>query len=526
MPKNVYNFTPSTLKGQLPAATGDVVFVDSATGSSNGDGSSLRPFSTLENALNKSGLSAGDTIVVMEGHAETISGAAGAAIDVAGVRVVGMGVGNRRPTFSFSATDSTITMTAASCSLENIITLATIDNVVSCIVVSAAGCNIDIEHQDTSNAIEATRCILTTAAADNLTVKLKYKGFTGGNGTVNAVRLVGCNTGRIDVDFFGVASTSVVEFVTTACSNIKINGYFYNSGTTDLSKNVVDTVTGSTWFVDGFDGAAGSLFSGGSGNAIAASDLSTIASNVSTIKDQTGGVDGATNVLGVDDADNGFASTNVVANVDGSVLERLEYIQTAVATDSAVNWVGVDSANNTAATTLVVANRDGSVLERLEALMDPLSGYNPRMGFGVTKVSNLADGSGTDDLFTVTGRVLITSLTGEVTTVIGGAATLKIRDITNSVDLCAATTIDTDAVGTMYALTSISANILNGTGATPVVGSIPNITGAQQVDVAIVGDVQAALTLSQVLDAADTGAVTWRLTYIPLVASATVAAAA
>jgi len=141
-------------------------------------------------------------------------------------------------------------------------------------------------------------------------------------------------------------------------------------------------------------------------------------------------------------------------------------------------------------------------------------------------VSNLADGSGTDDLFTVTGRVLITSLTGEVTTVIGGAATLKIRDITNSVDLCAATTIDSDAVGTMYALTSISANILNGTGATPVVGSIPNITGAQQVDVAIVGDVQAALTLSQVLDAADTGAITWRLTYIPLVASATVAAAA
>jgi hypothetical protein len=188
--------------------------------------------------------------------------------------------------------------------------------------------------------------------------------------------------------------------------------------------------------------------------------------------------------------------------------------------------IGTNDNNNSFASGNVVANLDGSILERLEALMDPLSGYNPRMGFGVTKVSNLADGSGTDNLFTVTGRVLITSLTGEVTTVIGGAATLKLRDVTNSVDLCAATTIDTDAVGTMYALSSISGNILNGTGMTPVVGSIPNLTGSSHVDVAIVGCAQAALTIAQVLDAADTGAITWRLTYIPLIGGATVAAAA
>ncbi len=484
MPKSPYNFTTGTLKGQLPQATGDIIFVDSATGSSNGDGSSLRPFSTLESALNKSGVSSGDTIVIMEGHAETISGAAGAAIDIAGVSVIGMGVGNKRPTFSFSATTSTITMTAASCSLKNIITKATIDDVTSCIVVSAAGCTIDIEHQDTSNAVEAARVILTTAAADNLDIKLIYKGFTGGNGTIAPIQLVGVNTARIFVDFYGVASTAVVNFLTTACTNIVVKGFFYNSGTTDLSKNVVDTAGSGTWFVDGYDGAAGSLFSGGSGNAIAASDLSTIASDVATIKANTGGTDSATTVLGANDADNDYASTSVVANVDGSVLERLE------------------------------------------ALMDPLSGYNPRMGFGVTKVSNMADGAGTDNLFTVTGRVLITSLTGEVTTVIGTTTTMKLRDVTNSVDLCAATTITTDAVGTMYALTSINTNILNGTGATPVIGSIPNITGAQQTDVAIVGDVQAALTLAHVLDAAGTGAVTWRITYIPLVAGATVTAAA
>lgn len=152
--------------------------------------------------------------------------------------------------------------------------------------------------------------------------------------------------------------------------------------------------------------------------------------------------------------------------------------------------------------------------------------FNPLLGFTVTKVHDLATVGATDDLFTVTGRVLITQLTGEVTTVVGGAATLKLRDTTNSVDLCAATTIDTDAVGTMYALTNIAASILNGTGMTPVIGSVPNLTGSTNFMVRVVGDAQAALTIGGVLDAADTGAITWSLSYIPLISGATVVAAA
>ncbi len=158
--------------------------------------------------------------------------------------------------------------------------------------------------------------------------------------------------------------------------------------------------------------------------------------------------------------------------------------------------------------------------------MGTLSNYNdPLLGFRVSKTGNLADGSGTDNLFTVTGRCLITHFSGQVKTVIGGAATLKIRDITNSVDLCAATTIDTDAVGTMYSLTSITGNILNGTGATPVIGSVPNITGASSMPMAIVGT-STPSTLAQVLDAADTGEIEWVLFYKPLTASSSIKAAA
>lgn len=200
------------------------------------------------------------------------------------------------------------------------------------------------------------------------------------------------------------------------------------------------------------------------------------------------------------------------------------------------DMLGADSANNSQATTLVAANADGSIVEREEYIQGQIAAlgsgmapgtFVPGLGLVATKTSNLADGAGTDDLFTVTGKVLITLMTGEVTTIVGGAATMKLRDTTNGVDLCAATTIDTDAVGTMYALTSISGNILNGTAATPVIGSVPNITGAVQAGfVRIVGTTGGTTTISHVLDAADTGNVKWWLFYLPLEASASVAAAA
>lgn len=95
--------------------------------------------------------------------------------------------------------------------------------------------------------------------------------------------MVGSDNARIDVDFYGVASVGIVEFHTTACSNIKISGDFYNSGTADLSKAVKDTVTGSTWMCEGFDGVASNPFSGGSGSALAFDDVSLVISEVAKI---------------------------------------------------------------------------------------------------------------------------------------------------------------------------------------------------------------------------------------------------
>ncbi len=439
-------------------------------GSNGNDGTYLRPFSTIDYAIGRCTASRGDIVMVMPGHIEAVT-ASSIGLDVAGVAIVGLGEGDNRPLFNFGATTSTITVSAANCSISNVVLKATIDSVVAGITLTAAadGLTLDLETRDTSASVEFISALVTVATANNLVAKLRHRGFAAGDAMTRYVDLVGCTDAHLDIDFFGIASTSVVDMRTTACNNIQVKGRFYNDSAA-LTKNVTNNTT-STWSVEGFDAKSAKHFAGSDDQAVRYIDADLI-------------TDDTSNPIGVNDADNAFSSSSVVANVDGSVLERLE------------------------------------------ALMDPLGGYDPVLGFRVTKVSNLADGAGTDNLFTVTGRCLVTHLSGEVTTVIGGAATMKLRDVTNSVDLCAATTIDTDAVGTMYALPGLSAEILNGTGGTPVVGSIPNVTTPSGSARLIIGDAQAPLTIAHVLDAADTGAVTWVLYYKPLVSGATVAAAA
>ncbi len=192
--------------------------------------------------------------------------------------------------------------------------------------------------------------------------------------------------------------------------------------------------------------------------------------------------------------------------------------------------VGADTADNDQSTSLVAANADGSLVERLEAIKDQIgllyggtpATYVPGLGYRVQKAGNLATGAGTVPLFTVTGSVYLSLLVGEVTTVVATTTTLKIRDTTNSVDLCAATTITSDGDGTMYLFTGIASEVLNGT-ITPVVGTAYGKTGDNAP--VVLGNAGVAQDIAAVLDQAGTGVVTWTLFYLPLTSTAAVVAA-
>lgn len=262
----------------LPLTNGNYWFVDSATGSDGNSGTANNPFATTTQALSKCVAANGDVIVLAPNHAETISTAAGIAISVSGVSIIGLGNGNDRPVWTFATSAAaTVTITAANVTISNIVATTTVDQIVSPFVVSAADCTLNITWLDGAANKEALRAILTTAAANRLNVNLRYIGFTTGSHGVNAIRLVGGRDARIIVDYYGICTTAVVEFLTTAVVDCNVSGYFYVSGITNFSRAVVDTVTGSTWSVtQAYDGAAGLSFDGGSGKALAGNDVSTV----------------------------------------------------------------------------------------------------------------------------------------------------------------------------------------------------------------------------------------------------------
>ena len=95
--------------------TGTVRFVCSVTGSNDNAGTDPNsPKATLQGAIDVSTANKGDKIVVMVGHAETVT-STNINLSKAGVSVICLGTGLERPTFTYSTAAATITVSAANC---------------------------------------------------------------------------------------------------------------------------------------------------------------------------------------------------------------------------------------------------------------------------------------------------------------------------------------------------------------------------------------------------------------------------
>jgi hypothetical protein len=120
-------------------------------------------------------------------------------------------------------------------------------------------------------------------------------------------------------------------------------------------------------------------------------------------------------------------------------------------------------------------------------------------------------------IFNITGgRVCITNIIGEVTTIIQNKANntkLTANPTTgSSVDMCAVLNIAADEVGCLYGITGTPADALIGTNA----GLVPEMAKGQVLNVGTID-----------LDCADTntGSVKWTVFYVPIDDGATVTAA-
>lgn len=125
--------------GSIPATTGKYIFVHH-TGANNNTGEDTEyPVASLQGAFTRAAASEGDIIVLMPGHAERVSTASALNLNKAGIYITGLGYGANRPTITLdTAATSTITVSAANITIDNVIFSANFADIVSTITLGTA----------------------------------------------------------------------------------------------------------------------------------------------------------------------------------------------------------------------------------------------------------------------------------------------------------------------------------------------------------------------------------------------------
>jgi len=196
-------------KGGLPSIVdvsmfpGNIFYVDDGTaqgGTTSGFGTHPdEAITTIDAANNLCTASQGDSIFILPGHAETLSGAAGVAADVAGVSFLGVGRGGARPLITFSATTSTWTIAGASVYITNIVITSSVNELVVVFSSSAADLEIDaVSMLDAGSALEILSFLLTTAASDRARIHgCDWVSSTAGASAQLWLQFVGCVDCRV-----------------------------------------------------------------------------------------------------------------------------------------------------------------------------------------------------------------------------------------------------------------------------------------------------------------------------------------
>lgn len=186
--------------GSLQMASGNVVWVDSAA-ANPGAGTFDQPYSTIVKGL--AGRSVGDTVLVKEGHTETISAAGGITASVAGVKLIGLGGAGRRPVITYGTTTAaTLKISGAGVFMQNFSLSANLQNIVTAIDVTGKNAQIlDCHFGNAGASLDFLRGIKASGAAntaDGLQV-LRNRWMTIETGDLEFIALVD-NVDRLIVD--------------------------------------------------------------------------------------------------------------------------------------------------------------------------------------------------------------------------------------------------------------------------------------------------------------------------------------
>lgn len=232
------------------------LYVDSNNGSNGNGGDSMdAPLADLDYAVGKCTANANSVIFLMPNHAETINAAAAIDLDVAGIRVVGLGSGEDRPTITVGSdeTATTVEVGAANVTVENVLFKAGVDALAIMIDVNADDCtliNCEMRSDEGTSKKQALTYVDVNGGGANAADRFKAIGCTitsitaGANQAIeigavqDGIRIESC---VIDGDFAnaGIHSGSIFTNAVIA------NNYVSNRETGDHAIELTAACTGA-----------------------------------------------------------------------------------------------------------------------------------------------------------------------------------------------------------------------------------------------------------------------------------------
>lgn len=212
-------------------ATGSIFYVQ-ATDGTDGAGYGQNPDSpvaTLDYAIGLCTASKGDIIFLLPGHAENLASATGAVLDVAGVKVIGLGRGSLQPKLSLiTAAGATLSITAANCEVHNVWLYSNFTNGVTAGVTLAAtadgGLLSELKFTEAANTKEFLLGVSIAALCHDVVIENCHYIGTAGGTTSSIVSAIGASNNLIMENNYlhGDCSAAAVKLDAAASTDLQI----------------------------------------------------------------------------------------------------------------------------------------------------------------------------------------------------------------------------------------------------------------------------------------------------------------
>ncbi len=172
---------------------------------SDGGQDALAPLATIDYAIGLCAAGRGDKIIVLPGHAETVTAAI--TLDVAGVSIEGRGFGASKPTISCAtASIDILTITAADCKVEGLLFAAVTGAVDACVNIAAS--RAVVKGNEFLCGASNTNPIVTIAdAGDHCLIEDNEFRITANGPAIGiSIEAAGCDRGVIRGNLFNGGS--------------------------------------------------------------------------------------------------------------------------------------------------------------------------------------------------------------------------------------------------------------------------------------------------------------------------------